>query len=217
MRGRCRRDSPRPRGTPSPLSCGVQASPTNYDKIAANRPDALAINFAMCSTPAMVHFLDGAKLPHPIHGSHEAVGGILEFMPASHISRWFSAPLLHSGIVDAGGAVVNDAMLDALPWVIRVPCYPPAVVLRRLGIFHIDFWVLDVEGGEAAVLQAFDFSPETGVTVDVIVMEANNIDAPDFQPRVQLLAKAGLLQDPGLVDYPNYWFVRQGFKPSRKS
>ena len=187
----------------------IEAAPTNFDKIAVSRPNAFALNFVMCGAPRMVRFLDGGRVPHKDYGTREALGGIIASdEEMAHLTK----DLVEEGVVDAAtGNVVNSTALDAPPYTLRVPCFPPAALLRWFGVRHLDLWVLDVEGGEADVLRAFDFSPETGVTVDVLIMEANDEYSPDFEERIDLLARAGMRRDSGIKDRQNFWFVRDGF------
>lgn len=59
---------------------------------------------------------------------------------------------------------------------VRVPCRPLSALLKEYmaqsGADHIDFFSLDVEGGELAVLKTFDF--EVPVNVWVIEMDGGN-------------------------------------------
>merc|ERR1712085_59827 len=63
-------------------------------------------------------------------------------------------------------AVANqdDAILD-------IHCGPLSHPLKQLGIQHIDFWSLDVEGSELAILKTVDFN---AVQIDVIIAESSN-------------------------------------------
>lgn len=93
------------------------------------------------------------------------VGGIIEFMQEQHVRNLFPR-LVELGLVEFSGGRVsrlpNPAALSAYPCIQAVACEPPAGLLRAAGIFHIDFWSLDVEGAEADVLAGFDFFPSDG-------------------------------------------------------
>ncbi len=73
------------------------------------------------------------------------------------------------------------------PWR-QVPCLPLHDVLGPLGIQHINFYVLDVEGGELMVLKSVDFSR---LSFDVIVVEADGTNQTKDEAVQQLLAGAG--------------------------
>lgn len=54
---------------------------------------------------------------------------------------------------------------------IEIHCGPVSHPLKQLGIQRIDFWSLDVEGSELAVLKTVDFD---AVQIDVIMAESEN-------------------------------------------
>jgi len=58
--------------------------------------------------------------------------------------------------------------------VIKVKCFPLHVILQALGRTTIDYWSLDVEGAENAVLSHTDFSK---VEVGVMTIEHNGVSA----------------------------------------
>lgn len=80
----------------------------------------------------------------------EAVGGIYEFMTPSFIAQWHP-----------------DVKIVDLP---AVTCLPLISVLAKTGLYHINFFSLDVENAELEVLSTIDFS---FVRFDVIVVEAD--------------------------------------------
>ena len=55
----------------------------------------------------------------------------------------------------------------------KITCLPLATVLQMFDLTHIDFFSLDVEGAELAVLQTLDFSI---VHINVIVIEQDSHD-----------------------------------------
>ncbi len=76
------------------------------------------------------------------------VGGVYEFMGPAFRKRWHP-----------------DVKVDDLP---TVPCVPMKDILERFSVRHVDFFSLDVEGAEAAVVSTIDF---TKFSASVIVME----------------------------------------------
>jgi hypothetical protein len=79
-----------------------------------------------------------------------AVTGIYEFMSPAFRAGWHK------------GKKVEDMPL--------VVCLPLTELLTFYNIRHIDFFSLDVEGGELMVLQAVDFDC---ITFNVVVVEAD--------------------------------------------
>lgn len=57
---------------------------------------------------------------------------------------------------------------------ISVNCWPLASMLRVLGVQRVDFWSLDTEGSEAAILAATDFD---SLDIRVILVEVNDSKA----------------------------------------
>ena len=53
---------------------------------------------------------------------------------------------------------------------IAVTCLPLKNILESIGELHVDFWSLDIEGAEAPVLEATDFS---AVKMGVVLIETN--------------------------------------------
>ena len=194
----------------------LEASPTNFAQIRGNRPNALSLNIAVCNQRRTVHYVDTQKFRADL-GSF---GAVLEFVPKNSVLDLLGSIPDVLALVDLTGdpaappRITDVAALEAIPYVTTVQCEPVAPVLRRLGISHVNAWVLDVEGGELEVLKAFDFSL---ITVDVLCMEANDRgDSAGWKAKVALLEAAGFAEDSGVQDSQNAWFVRKGFTPARK-
>ncbi len=104
---------------------------------------------------------------------------------------------------------------DVLPdGTTMIPCMPLQAVLTQLGISHIDFYSLDVEGAEQEVLQTIDFS----VThINVIVVEQDNTHPEKDEAVRQLLMANNFEIDTSVrtsgTDVRNDWFVNKNFKP----
>lgn len=79
---------------------------------------------------------------------------------------------------------------------IEIHCGPLQHYLDALGIHHIDFWSLDVEGSELKVLQTINFHR---TNIDVIMVESANRmrHSPEYQQKVEdvraLLLREGYL------------------------
>ena len=168
----------------------VEASPFSFAALVKNRPDALNINAALCAGARAVHyaFLDPADPRSP---GTRPMEGILEFQDAPHKEAW--AAVL--GVADPNHAFPT------------VPCRPAAPLLRLFDIKHVHAWVLDVEGAEPSVIEAFDFSL---IVVDVLVVE--QLGPPDHDERVRTLLDARGF-DMHRKHGNDEFFVRRGFTP----
>lgn len=71
----------------------------------------------------------------------------------------------------------NDTITNAI---VDVHCGPLSLYLHDLGIDHIDFFSLDVEGAELLVLKTVDFEK---VNIDVIMVESFNRNCREVCPK----------------------------------
>ena len=86
-----------------------------------------------------------------------AFSGVLEFMP--------------------GYQKTPPRRVAALP---TLECRRLDWVLEQFGVTHVDFFSLDVEGGELQVLQTLDWSR---ITMDVIVVETDGKNKSKVAPQ----------------------------------
>eukprot|EP00520_Triparma_pacifica_P020062 CAMPEP_0118645420 /NCGR_PEP_ID=MMETSP0785-20121206/7496_1 /TAXON_ID=91992 /ORGANISM="Bolidomonas pacifica, Strain CCMP 1866" /LENGTH=138 /DNA_ID=CAMNT_0006537311 /DNA_START=816 /DNA_END=1232 /DNA_ORIENTATION=- len=94
---------------------------------------------------------------------------------------------------------------------VQVHCGPLKAYLAALGISHIDFFSLDVEGAELLVIRQFDFS---AVTVDVLMVESNNVyhkaeEGDNLEIR-RMMGEKGFVLNTELVQKSDV-YVRKGF------
>ena len=166
----------------------VEANPSNYKLLVANRPESADLNVALCDKSTDLHFVFREE-------STDAVSGIWEFMPQFIKDKWW--------------ADVTPERLKAFP---TVPCRPLPPMLRALGVNHINFWVLDVEGAELEVLHAMDFS---AIRVDVMVVELDGSNLPKDNACRALLDKAGFEVVGSWQGSAsrNNWFVNRAYEP----
>lgn len=120
---------------------------------------------------------------HHVKFPHNAFNGILEFM---------------------NGTNRNMENVMKLPKT-KMPCLPLKSLLRWLSITHINFFSLDVEGGEYSVLQTFEFER---VKIDVFVIERQKPDAR----LEELMSRNGYVF--AHQDHKNVWYTHHLFKPS---
>lgn len=138
----------------------IEGSPISFSKLVKNRPNDINVHAAICGNRTIVHFVD----EQIAFGS--AVSGIYEFMSPKFRERWH------------GSSQLKDML--------EVVCVPLTELLTFYSIRHIDFFSLDVEGGELGVLQALDFNC---VTFNVIVVEADGTN-PEKDSAVRELLKS---------------------------
>ena len=172
----------------------IEAGPNRYEALVTARPRALCMHAALCAEPSRLHYLQ----PPPGTGASDLVAGIAEFMAPSFRARWwphtdFSSP----------------AALDADPNSTPIACLPLATILTRVGIVHVDLWVLDTEGAELSVLQSVDWSR---FSADVICVELDGHNAARDEQVVDLITSNGYaLYWAGHEIGPgnNHWFIRR--------
>ena len=112
----------------------IEPSPSSFKALEMNRPKDNTFNYAVCSSPRDVHFVEGRE---------KAVSGILEFMAPSFIATWHS------------NSTKKPATLS------RISCKSLSDILDESSLPQkqvIDFLSIDVEGAEFEVVQTIDFS-----------------------------------------------------------
>ncbi|CEM35359.1 unnamed protein product [Vitrella brassicaformis CCMP3155] len=188
----------------------IEGSPINYRLLINNRPDTLNLNAVLCSERAGEDN-DGVVT----FKAQELIGGIVRFMEPGKVQGLD----VRNVTVDGNGTVRVDPNVTDLPaaGIANLPCLSLRRVLRRFGIRHINFMMVDIEGAEWPVLEAFNFSD---VTVDVLAIETNAREAGTGKAD---LFQAHLSQYGYRMTYPihgylglNTYFLREGFVPSTR-
>lgn len=100
---------------------------------------------------------DGVERFRVITGYAQMLSGIVGEYGSDHLDR------IESELAEHGGSSRD----------IEVPCYRLAGLLERLDIRHIDYLSIDVEGGELAIINNFDFSQ---FDISVVGIENNYRD-----------------------------------------
>ena len=205
----------------------IEASPASFERLQVNRPEQTTLHAAICGEERVVHYLE-----HP----SACCRGIAEFMTSRFRARWYPtltsdggwhfAPSASGGGEGApdrlppGGANSSTAnaslpasrsRVDATyDTPIRpVKCVPLGTILDDAKT-HFDFFSLDVEGGEFAVLSAINFSQ---FSFNIICIEADGTDHAKEDRIVRLLRSKGYRYHSHVMR--NDWFIREGFRPSR--
>jgi len=131
--------------------------------IPKNRPNALSLHLAVCEKETTVHFV-----------SNRATGGILEFMSPRFLQSFHSHLLKEKADRPVSGQRAADVLdwekVRASPKVKVQACLPLQAVFDHFQIRHINFMVLDLEGGELSALKSLDFER---IEFDVLCVETN--------------------------------------------
>jgi len=197
----------------------VEASPQYWAKAVRKSPDAIYVGAAICNT-GNVHYVETDKDP--------TANGILEFMSLGFLSRFYNNVL---DAITAQGALANGSVtwshlnfgeIAARKGIslTAVPCVQLHDVFAALHITHINFFVLDVEGAELAVLESIDFER---VRFDVICIEtmAGKVTQTAMRPIGYVdKVKEFMISKGYAFDFQksrNSWFRWRDFIPRRKT
>lgn len=132
----------------------IEGNPFIGMKLRRKNRNAITVNCAICEQTKIVHW----------YGTHE---GIIETFPVSILEK--SHPHIKGKLLNNGatlGANAQSLNTENVQWNARgikdlfreVLCIPLNVVFSRLGLKrHINFFILDVEGGELSVLHTIDW------------------------------------------------------------
>lgn len=171
----------------------IEANPTLSSQIFANRPNAISFNAAICDQVRTVHYFD------------EDAGGLLSGGSAIMEFKF--------------GEGQDYEKMEGNPKVTKILCVPLSHLLSPLGIRHINFFLLDVEGGELSILKRVDFDQ---IKFDVIAVETDrgNLGADETAKYVDEVIE--LLRGKGYSLWErklgrNSWFMSPDFVPFNAS
>jgi len=140
------------------------------------------VNAAVCSLCRQVHY---AVNTEPYWG---AINGIVEFMSPEFKRRWYT------------GKVKGQTTTP-------LPCLPLDTIMEKVGVRHVHFFSLDVEGAELEVLKGIDF---TRFSFDVMAVEADETDLNIANGKDKEILE--FLESKGYELHSNYgrsnWIVR---------
>ena len=106
----------------------IEPHPEAYKALTVNRPHCKTYQCAVSTCTGEVEFIVNSNGP---------VSSVKEFTSDRHQKAWH----------DRGTTLT-----------VRVPSRPLGSILREAGVTRIDFWSLDVEGGELEVLKSMDWT-----------------------------------------------------------
>lgn len=167
----------------------IEGSPSSFNGLYGNRPNAVNINAAVCNDSRMIHYVEYGYSHHR---------GIAEFMSGQHVQN------LHPELLEQW----KSGIYTTLP---ATPCLPLTALLRSVGLTHFNLWILDVEGAEFQVLQSIDWSV---LSFDVICAEASLASPGKNVAVIDTLEAQGFRWITRFER--NDWFVHKDYKPSRR-
>lgn len=158
----------------------IELSTSSYNQMKVNRPNEIAtVHAGVCKEPQKLHAVNDGL-----------TGGIYEFAAPSFIEEWW-----------------KDLSFDD-PKVEEIDCDTMDNILRKNAptTTYFDFFSLDVEGAELAVLESIDFER---VNFGIIFVEADRHNERKNLVLKQFLERKGysFLYH----DHPNDWFVNPDF------
>lgn len=162
----------------------IEAQPTAVTKLLKNRPHATILDEAVCAEEGEIDFV----------GTDNGVSGDVSQMPDAFIRD-------HHRGWEHGRDEVH-----------KVKCGPLSKKLAKLGITHIDFWTLDVEGAEWSVLSTFDWD---AVSIHVLVIENDKNEAVE-KPRRHELLKSKNFELRGTLVNNELWVNNDNARPGVK-
>ena len=124
----------------------IEPNPTEFERIAANRPNCIRLQAAVCNETQTLHFV-----------LTNDVGGIYEFMSKSFLAQW------HPNI-----------NVKQLPPILCLPFWKIFASPVLVHVRHIDLFSLDVEGAELTALYTFPFD-RISVSVWLIEQDQHNV------------------------------------------
>jgi Methyltransferase FkbM domain len=193
----------------------IELAPRNFARLKKNRPHDITVHAAVCSPRRMVHYYQ-----HP-HKSLKALSGVYEFASESFRTTFWT----DLDPTDTSFQGTKEIECIPLQDIIQEHMIAPAKkqkantatdnsngnededsVLLQPPSLLIDFFSLDVEGGELAVLQSIDYDH---VAFGILLVEA---DEHNF---IKNMALRTFVERQGytfLGEYErSYWFVHRHF------
>lgn len=183
----------------------IEANPVHFVNLhqqpMRESPTAYAIGAAVCKREGIFHYLFSAD-------QHmQYISGIYELMNP-HFQRKFHRPLFDR--VKKEGKLSTWTVLP--PGVIRIQCLPLSTILRDAGVTHVNWFNLDIEGGELEALRSIDWNV---TTFDVLTVETEPwFRPPGFKEEVTaLLAEHGYVL---MIDQMrrNSWYRHKSYEPT---
>eukprot|EP01038_Epipyxis_sp_PR26KG_P005995 gene5995-8254_t len=182
----------------------IEGDPKYRNSMIENSPLAFSVNAAICEQAAKVHFL-----------SADYTGGIAEFM-GNDFMKTYHRDIYDAATIPGNISSINWESLEGKNRKVSViECLPLSLILKKAKVKHINWFILDVEGGEYQILQSINWA---SIRFDVLCIETEPSNRPPgYSERV-----TKYLEDKGYVNYSgqigrNTWYIHKNFKPISRS
>ena len=177
----------------------IDANPLYRAPLLKNSPAAFSANAAICANQSTVHYL-----------AAEYVGGILEFMVMSFMKAYHGK--YYNAMIPPGN--VSSLNFDLFPEIKQVECIPLSHVLHKAHINHVNYFILDVEGGELEVLKSLDWNH---TKFDVLSIETEEVyRPPGYAAKITSFLAAKGYVNATAQQGRNIWYTHKDFTPSTK-
>lgn len=121
----------------------------------------MIVNAAICKDNAIVHF-----------NTKPYTGGVVEFTTEDFMKVWQRE--IYSHCIPPGN--FSSLNISAMPHLVtEVQCMPLSKIIHKAHVKHINYFILDVEGGELSVLKSIDWKH---VIFDVLCIETEPNNRP---------------------------------------
>ena len=166
----------------------IEAGPTNFKALLANRPESLNIHAALCNSTTPLHWVSVEEIT--------SINGFWEMLAKEVKDKWYTH--------------ITPEVLASLP---ATTCRPLTPMLEMFGLRHIDLWVLDIEGSEYMALSTVDWARTQIDVISVEVLPPQTAEEQEHESHVvAMLTEAGYWVHS--TQNRNTWWVRDGFAPS---
>jgi hypothetical protein len=184
----------------------IEGNPSYRQGLRDLSPDAFSASAVICSQPSQVHYINQSY-----------TGGVVEFMSLEFL-RAYQSPLYDALRDKQDSRSINWSAVSPsfASKVLPLPCLPLSAILHEANVTYINFFILDVEGGELDVLKTINWST---TKFDVLCIETDKNHRPPHYPAnvTTYLSLHGYRPHPPTQMGRNTWFIRDDFTPSRRN
>lgn len=170
----------------------IEGNPCYKTSLPKLSPLAFSVNAAICRAETSVHYV-----------TKPYIGGIVEYMHTPFMYQHWPEIIAATSMANKDDMItwnienVNWSYPTLAPWVQDVACIPlhkifeTVIDILNIRHLHINYFVLDVEGGEADVLFSIDFDK---VTFDILCIETKHRKKIDVLSSRALLSRKGYIK-----------------------
>lgn len=162
----------------------IEGDPKYRPGMIKHSPKSFSVNGLICEDTAKMHF-----------ALSDYVGGVLEFM-ADEFMKTYHKEVYEAGTPPGNVSSVNWASIKSN--VAELYCMPLQHVMHRAHVKHVNFFILDVEGGEMNVLKSIAWDH---IVFDVLCIETEPSNRPEgyHQQITNFLGEYGYINYTGQI------------------